>query len=71
MKVNAGSFEVIHMDGPVGAGGDIGGDVFLRGGGPHEGLVAEVTREVDDDVCVVDAVGIDQFWPDLRGSQAR
>ena len=70
MKVDAGSFEVIYMDGPAGVG-SVGGDIFLQGGGPYEGLVADITREVDDDVCLVDAVGIYQFWPDRRGSKAR
>lgn len=55
----------------MGARGHIGGDVFLRGGSPCESLVVDVAREVDDDVCVVDAVAIGQSFLDLCGPKAR
>lgn len=46
------------MDGPS-VVWNIGGIVVLsRGGHPYERLIAEVAREIDDNVCVVDPVGI-------------
>lgn len=36
----------------------VGGAVTFRGGHPCKSLVVEVAREVDDDVCVGDTVGI-------------
>ena len=59
------------MDGPFVVRRTIGGGVALRGGSPREGLIAEVAREVDDDVCVVDAVSIGQILVDLGGSKSR
>ena len=71
LKVNTRSFEVVHMDGPFRARVDLGGDVSLRGGSPCESLVADVAREVDDDVRIVDAMGILQFLLDLLEPKAR
>jgi len=56
--MNASSFEVVHVDGPFMVWEGIGGAVPLRGGNPCKSLIVEIAREVDDDVCVVDAVGI-------------
>jgi len=46
------------VNGPLTVWRNIGGAVLSRGSHPYEGLVAEVSREIDDDVCVVDAVFI-------------
>ena len=55
--MHASSLEVVHVDGPFVARENRGGDVSWRGS-PRKTLVVEAAREVDDDVCVVDAVGI-------------
>ena len=58
LKVHTSSCEVVHVDGPLTIWRNIGRAVLSRGSHPYEGLVAEVSREIDDDVCVVDAVFI-------------
>ena len=58
LKVHASSCEVVHVDGPSVARNKIGRVVLSRDGQPCERLVAEVAREIDDNVCVVDPVGI-------------
>jgi len=58
LKVHTSSCEVVHVDGPLTIWRNIGRAVLSRGSHPYERLVAEVSREIDDDVCVVDAVFI-------------
>jgi hypothetical protein len=71
LKVYATSFEVVHVDVPFISRDNIGRGVSLRSGSPYESLVADFAREVDDDVGVVDAVGIGQILVDLREPRLR
>jgi hypothetical protein len=45
--------------------------ISLQRGSPCKSLIAEVGREVDDDVCVVDAVDVGQVIDDLSEPKSR
>lgn len=56
--MHASGCEVVHVDVPFMVRETTGGAATFRGGHPCKRLVVEVAREVDDDVCVGDTVGI-------------
>ena len=57
--MHASISEVVEVDIPFMIRESIVGPVSSRGGHPYERVVAEVAREVDDDVCVGDTIGIE------------
>ena len=57
--MHASICEVVDVDVPFIFWMSIGGAVTSRGGHPYKRLVAEVAREVDDDVCVGDTIRIE------------